>query len=514
MSPAPLRAVLYLRLSLSSSDDVSDSIKRQETDLRALADREGWIVTKTLFDDGKSGRKRRANADEALAMLKDGEADVLAVWKFDRWSRQGISVLGDLVTTLDKNPRALFVAYMDGLRSSQSAWRIIAGVLSEVARMEAESTSVRVSSAHRSNREAGRFVGGTVPFGYQSAPREPDGRTLVPYDPEVGIIAEVAARLLSGESQAAILDDLVARKVPTTRSPARLARLRGAPADGLACGSWSYAGLTAIWTGESLQGRVSRSRTVTDDEGKTRKVWETLRGPDGLPLVAFPPLLDADTVQKLRAHLRDQKHPERKLDPERRTRQARLLSGVLYCDHCGKKLWVTAHGGRTVYSCARRAGVCTGPNMSADSAERAVTERFLGMAGGWPEVEEVEEVTAPDTVAALADVEASMREAQAELGDDYVDGLAILRRVELLKARRAELRALPSSVSVRTVQTGRTIAEAWEVSEVDDRRRMLLWGLDHVTLLPTESKGHTGYHPERLRFHMNEGVNFDALDYA
>ena len=514
MTPAPLRAALYLRLSLSSNEDVSDSIKRQETDLRALAEREGWEVTHILADDGLSGRKRRKNADDALALLRDREVDVLAVWKFDRWSRQGISAVGDLVATLDANPGALFVAHMDGLRSSQSAWRIIASVLSEVARMEAEGTSVRVSSANRSNREAGRFVGGTVPFGYRSAPREPDGRTLVPYPPEVAIIVEVAARLLAGESQAALLDDLVARKVATTRSPARLARLRGAPTEGLSNGSWSHAGLTTVWTGESLLGRMSRSRLVRGDDGKDRKVWETLRGEDGLPLVAYAPLLDADTVQKLRAHLRDGKHPERRRESVRRPRLARLLSGVLYCDSCGTKLWVTKHGTRTIYSCARRAGVCLGPNMNADNADRAVTELFLGIAGAWPEVEEVEEVTAPDTIAALVDIEAAMREAQAELGDDYADGMAILRRVELLKARRAELRAIPSSVVVRTVKTGRTIAEAWADSETDARRRMLLWALDHVTLLATESKGHTGYHPERLVLHLNEGVDFDALDYA
>ena len=153
-----MRAVLYLRLS--SSDDASTSIRRQEADLRLRAEREGWDVAAVLVDDGISGGKARANADEALAMLRDGRADVLAVWKFDRWSRQGLGALAALIDVLDARPDALFVADRDGLSSSQPAWRIIASVLAEVARMERENTRARVLSSLAHLRTSGRYAGG------------------------------------------------------------------------------------------------------------------------------------------------------------------------------------------------------------------------------------------------------------------------------------------------------------------------------------------------------------------
>ncbi|MGC5166454.1 recombinase family protein [Luteimicrobium sp. DT211] len=85
-------------------------MSRQEDDLRALAAREGWVVVRVLVDDGISGRLARANATEAVTMLADGRADVLAVWKFDRFTRQGLGALAELMDALGSRPGTLFVA--------------------------------------------------------------------------------------------------------------------------------------------------------------------------------------------------------------------------------------------------------------------------------------------------------------------------------------------------------------------------------------------------------------------
>jgi site-specific DNA recombinase len=505
------RVVLYLRLSVAQDDVVSDSIRRQEADLRALAESEGWEVVRSLADDGASGRKARANATEAVRMLRDREADVLAVWKLDRFTRQGLGAIGKLIDTLDAVPGSLFVALKDGLRSDQSAWRLTAAVLSEVARSEADSTALRVRSSIVSNRGQGRFVGGTVPFGYRPAPREGGGRTLVPHPPELAVVREIATRVLADESQAALVEDLTRRGIATTRSAYRVAEIKGLDPDGLDRGSWSYSGLNSVWTGESLLGRLSRSRKTTDAQGKTTKTWELIRDAKGLPLEAYEPLLDAATVERLRGHLRDPKSPATKR-AEPRTRHARLLSGVIYCAECGQRLWVSGNGERIVYSCIRRAGRCLGPNIKAENAERAVTERFLGIVGGSPETRDVEVVTAPDTIAALADVEAAIREATGELVADGADDQAILRRITALKALRLEHQSVPSSITIITELTGRTISEAWAASTVEERRAQLLRKIDHVTLAPTASKGHTGYHPERITIEWGENADAHSTD--
>ena len=66
--------------------------------------------------------------------------------------------------------------------------------------------------------------------------------------------------------------------------------------------------------------------------------------------------------------------------------------------------------------------------------------------------------------------------------EDDVDRAALMARMIVLKARRADLRSLPAAVTISHEPTGRTCREAWDATDVDYRRRMLLGDLDHVTL--------------------------------
>ncbi|OII35167.1 hypothetical protein BIU98_04395 [Curtobacterium sp. MMLR14_010] len=472
------RAVLYLRLSSISED--STSIERQRADLQGLAEREGWDVVETLTDDGISGRKARANAAAALRMLRDGEADVLAVWKLDRWTRQGLGAIGALADTLDATPGATFVAMQDGLRSNQPAWRLIAAVLSEVARTEADNTAKRVASsiAHR-RTVAHRYTGGaTIPFGFDSVPA-PDGvgRVLV-HDPEEAVVVrEIARRLLESDvSLTKLAIELTARGVPTSRSPKRRARKLGKPDAGLDAGLWRAHTVKDLVTQDLALGRVTHRGALVRDE-------------DGLPATVWEPLLDRATVERLRARYADAKRGP----VTRVARKARLLSGVAFCGHCDSKLWVSTQGSRPIYQCAkpREYGECTGyPRVDAVNLEALVVSEFLAFRGPFPEMREEQTVDSRDDSADLQDVEAALREATAALLEDDADPAALMRRIDALKARRTELRASAASATVTTrlVPTGRTLADAWHADEDLDRRRaVLLEALDHVAILKSTS---------------------------
>ncbi len=488
-------AVLYTRLSIADDNDgVSDSIQRQESDLRSFAEAEGLEVIRVLSDDGLSGRVARANADEALRMIRDREALVLVVWKLDRWTRQGVTAMGRLVEVLDATEGAEFIAFRDGIRSTQAAWRLTAAVLSEVARTEADNTALRVSSAIRANQQAGRFKGGTVPYGFRPAP-SPDGRgrTLVLDSREVATIKRMAAWVLEGRPINALTDVLTREGAPTTRSPYRLASIRGEDPANLSKGVWSWPAVAAILTGDAVLGRVSVSRLV---DGK--KVWSLVTGDDGLPIQPFPAALDAETSAKLRARIKSTKTPTGK--PRRVPRQARLLSGLLFCSICGKKLWVTVRSGRPTYTCSRKAGgTCPGPNMTAELAEKALVDVFLDERGHWPEARVEEVVTNPETADELARVQAAIDQTATQMTQDDADVVKLATALQTLKGRRTELQATPATITRRLIPTGRTIAEAWADADDFAKRDLLVrFGLDRVDLLPTGIKGSNIYQPERL----------------
>ncbi|UDL14653.1 serine integrase [Arthrobacter phage KeAlii] len=473
------KAVLYLRLSAVVDD--STSIDRQERDLRAHAERQGWTVSHVLVDEGISGRKARAKAAEAVRLIADGDADVLAVWKLDRFTRQGWDGLGALSRALDARKAsgspALFVALQDGLTSDQSAFRLIAGVLSEVARSEADNAAARIKNSISYRKlTTSKYTGGAaVPFGYRSVPA-PDGvgRVLIHDPEEAAIVREVSARLLSGvEPLSKIGADLQARGVPTSKSPARRALRAGEPADGLDRGLWRSSTLRSLFTSDLLLGRV-------------RHHGDLIRDDDGLPASVWPPLLDLATLEALRARLTPSEDR-----PRVKGRAARLLSGIAYCAVCESRLYVTSSSGRPVYACASswNSGSCPSPKINALGLEDHVSARFLAFAGDWPEVETITSADTTATEAALREVEAALREASAAMLEDGADLPALAARIGTLKARRDELRALPAVTSSRTVLTGRTLAEAWQGAVSDEvKRSLLLEVLDSVTVAPTASR--------------------------
>ncbi|CCQ44693.1 resolvase, N terminal domain protein [Pseudarthrobacter siccitolerans] len=478
--------------------DDSTSLDRQEADLRDYADRQGWDVTHVLVDEGMSGRKARAKATEAVHLIRDGEADVLAVWKLDRFTRQGWDGLGELSRALDAralaNKPALFVALRDGLDSDQSAFRMIAGVLSEVARAEADNAATRIkhSIAYRKT-STNKYTGGAaVPFGYRSVPA-PDGvgRVLVLDEEEAAIVREISGRLLAGiEPLSRICADLQAREIPTSKSPARRALRKGEPADGLDRGFWRASTLRSLFTSDLLMGRV-------------RHHGDLVRDADGLPASVWPPVVDLATLEGLRVRLG---HAPSRGGPApaqpRKGRAARLLSGIAFCAECDSKMYVTSSSGYPIYSCGSswNGGSCPSPKIKAEALENFVVEHVLKIQGNAPELELIQEADTATRDAALREVEAALREAFALLDEDDADDIALSARIRTLKARRKELREIPVATSSRVVPTGRTLAEAWEAEDdLDWRRSILDWGLDHVTVGPGTTRA--GIDPSRVRFY-------------
>lgn len=527
------RAVLYLRLS--SVSDASTSIERQERDLRARAVAEGWRVVAVLVDEGISGRKERPKAAEAVRMIADGEAEVLAVTALDRFSRAGATRLGPLLDALAARPEALFVSLKEG-DSSDSTFRLRTVLLAEIALQEAENTAHRQRNAIAHRRTVSdRYTGGAVvPFGYISVPASEGapGRILVPDGTERALVREVADRLLAHvESLTAIAADLTRRGVPTSKSPARRALRRGEPWATLERGTWTVSGVRTLWASDSLVGRVTHH-------------GDLIRDADGLPRSVWEPLTDLDTLERLRDRLggdhseaarrrmrrrglglsarTDETADERearlaaieaadlvttmKPRPARR-RAARLLSGVALCT-CGTPLYVTTSGGRPVYACpARRndpTSPCPGPRVNAEAVEDHVVDLFLRVAGAAPEQRVEERVSSPGTAAALREVEAQLRSASAAMLDETSDVAALSARIVDLRRRRADLRSVPSTIERVLALTGRTLADAWEADlDIEARRGLLAEAVQAVVV----GRGVRGaFAPSRVSVYWQERI--------
>ncbi|ANF30815.1 hypothetical protein A0130_03170 [Leifsonia xyli] len=365
--------MLYVRLSKESA--LSTSVAGQHDDLTAIAAREGWEVVKVYEDNGLSGGKERAKAQAAFDMVARGDADVLAVYAYDRWSRQGIEKAADVIRLIREREEsgrpALFVAEREGIRSDRDNWEMQLAFAADVAKKERDRTRARQIAARDRMRREGRNPGyGTPPLGYKTGPHPtlPAGRGLIVIEEEAEVIREVAERLVDGESTVKIATDLTERGFARARSPYRRAVLAGTNPTGLDTGVWSSPRIRDTWTSDHLLGRVSfGGRPVTD-------------ATTGLPLTPFEPILDLDTVLRIRERFSEKRGQNAK------RRAARLLSGVAYCGLCGTKMYAKVSREVPYYQCSAVAhGIkCTQPRIDAKLVEDMVTGLYLKARGHAP----------------------------------------------------------------------------------------------------------------------------------
>ena len=532
-------------MRLSRESAVSTSIEGQNSDLYALAESEGWQIVATFEDNGKSGGKQRENAVDALAMLKNNEADVLAVYAYDRWSRMGIADSADVINAVydrqraaarGKSPAPLFVAAREGIRSDQEGWEMRVAFAADIAQKERNRMVSRRTASIERMRLQGRNPGnGPAPFGYRSAPFT-DGRAgrrfVVDHD-EAQIIREVADRLVAGASASALARELTGRHVPMPRSAHRLALLKGEPTvdpntgEALATGVWSSSRVSQIWASEHLLGRIMHKTAHVasgerDDEGppevaspsadeeltdvqrtdaaateaekrRLARFGTAVIDPvTGQPLQAFEPVLDLETHRAIQERFAGNLGRGK----QRKRRAARLLSGLAFCGRCESPMYVVSSKGYSYYRCAgpSRGEDCTGPRITAAILEEAVTGEYLAKFGSLRAVAIVERRGAPEIGDAIILITQQINATAQEMADEAADIPALLaQRTELIE-RRTALRAIAPTIRIERVDLGKTWGEVYTAADdVDTRRGYLAAAYDHVAVYPSGSAERVKY---------------------
>lgn len=508
-APARLRALGYARLS-REGDEHSGSIASQCRAVERHAEEEGWELVGTLVDDGLTGAYERANAVEALRLLRRGDVDVILVDHSDRWSRQGPRAVADLFDVLDAvrrtRPEARFYVVQQGLDSRADTFETMFGISSVMARAERQATRRRVQKSIAERKAAGKFTGLTIPYGYRSVPHPSgSGRILAPDPVRAAVVREGVELVLAGR---------------TLTSIAKLwnnsAELRGPSMPGVLFGAdylagkgrgWSVSSVKAVLSGHGIVGRQTRRRVVEGSakrdergeviEGTERTVVEPVSDPaTGLPVTVWAPLVELDTWNRVRATL-GVDLPVEQRTPRRRA--ARLLSGLLTCGLCEGTLHVRAdRNGRDTYYCSRQrvggAHSCTGVRISATKLDVLVEEAFLGAHGAGEHFERREYAGSEGESADLARALVDVGRAFSEPGAD-IPGL--LARREALLTRQEELREAATERRVEVVPTGRTVAEVWEGGGLDERRELVRAAYSVLTILPGQ-QGSKSIDPARM----------------
>jgi putative DNA-invertase from lambdoid prophage Rac len=168
----------YARVSTVDQAENGNSLETQRQILAGFAQSEGLLIDRMIVDRGVSGSKplgdRRAGAD-LLEALTAG--DVVFCAKLDRMFRNASDALATLDALKIRGVR-LFLKDMGGDVTGNGVSGLVFSILAAVAQFERERIAERVAENRARLTEAGRYVGGRVPFGMKVEDGEDEeGRT-------------------------------------------------------------------------------------------------------------------------------------------------------------------------------------------------------------------------------------------------------------------------------------------------------------------------------------------------
>ena len=344
-------AHLYARYSTDKQTEstILDQLRR----CREHAQARGWPIVAEYKDEGISGAAlgNRPAVQKMLATLTSG--DVLIVMDTTRLSRS--QDLAPLITRL-RHRGVRVVGVLDNYDSENQMARMQAGLSGIMSEEFRASIAARVHSALDMRARESRPTGGKC-YGFDNA-----GQVV---EEEAAIVREVFTRAADGDTLRGIASDLNVRGVP---APGAAWSRKVRRSDG----RWMVSAIHSMLSNERYIGRViwNRSQWLRDpDTGKRQRIerpaseWIVHEG---------TALIDAQTWESIRSKADPRKHH----GGGRGGAPSYLLSGLLVCGICDRKLVVNGKGG-SHYQCGTNkyggAAACTNSKMGRrDVAEEII----------------------------------------------------------------------------------------------------------------------------------------------
>ncbi len=195
----PKSAAIYARVSTDKQNS-----ELQLAELRAYAEKRGWVLYREYIDNGYSGGNTKRPA--FIQMLEDARKrrfDLLLVWKLDRLSRS----LQDLINTLAElgSLRIDFVSFNDsGLDTSGPTGKLLFHVLAAFGEFERDIIRERVKAglenARRKGKRLGRPPASDEVFERVAIMRR-EGLSIRKIAKEVGLDESTIRKRLKGEAE-------------------------------------------------------------------------------------------------------------------------------------------------------------------------------------------------------------------------------------------------------------------------------------------------------------------------
>ena len=316
----PIKCYMYTRVSTLLQVD-NYGFKAQKETISDYAQKHNMTIVREYSDAGFSGKNIQGRPD-FMRMLDDiqnqkDDISYVLVFKLSRFGRSAADVLNSLQILQDYGVNLCCVE--DNIDSGQSYGKIMITILSLVAEIERENIGVQTMAGRIEKAREGRWNGGIPPYGYTLV----NGELFIDEE-EAEIIREIYKQFLSHGINAVA-------KYMNSHGYRRKIHKNGKYE------GFSYEFVQSVLDNPVYKGKIAYGRRKKEKIPGTRNETHVVKQStyqeyEGL----HEAIIDEDLWNK--AHEKRQKESfvrEKVRDPE----HAHILSGLLICPSCGRKLY-------------------------------------------------------------------------------------------------------------------------------------------------------------------------------
>lgn len=454
------RAALYIRVSTLEQAQEGYSVGEQRERLIAYCKAQDWLIADIYVDGGYTGSNLNRPGIQKL-MSETEKFDVVLVYKLDRLSRSQRDTLY-LIEEIFRPNKVDFVSMQESFDTSSPFGKAMIGLLAVFAQLEREQIKERTWMGRVARAKTGlHHGGGNIPIGYDYE----DGKLIVnPYEAEQ--VRKIYEWYLSGASLKAITDKLQDAGYTNKYS---------------SYNSWSS--VRNILENETYIGRLHFGDVVVDHAHEAIITEEQFNAAQ---------ILRGKRREQFGSHAFQSKH---------------VLTGLLFCGHCGGRYYLRNTGKYSYYACYSRTkqmkNMIKDPNCQnkiwrAQDLEPIIEKKILALLRNPKIAEELAagKPKAPAPVSKNTDIGRRIREIDRQIGklmelyqQDDIPPELLGEKINRLYGEKTalensiapveETNAMPLDLVAELITNA---AEIWDFADENQKRRILQSLISRIVL--------------------------------
>ena len=304
----PKMVAIYARVS-SDRQDVDLSISAQLKAIREYARNNSYEVVREFVDEAETGRTTARPAFREMVSLSrhpQKPFDVILVWKYSRFAR---SREDSIVYKAMLRKSGVHVISINEPFDDTPTGRLLEAIIESLDEFYSDNLGEEVTRGMRESASRGFYLSCRPPYGYKKV-RCKDGekeRTKLEIDPvQAGIVSSMFKDALNGKGLTEITKELNRTGIASPRGK-----------------SWGKTSIRIILSNEIYTGTLVWGR-------QSKRGLDPVRAES-----ACPAIVSRKTFDTAQALIRERAP---KLTHPKRLSSRFLLSGYIFCGHCGKAM--------------------------------------------------------------------------------------------------------------------------------------------------------------------------------